>query len=88
MIEDLFVELVEDCIPGGVHLTVDMHRNDARGMGLDLLEELEDGRRLSCSRRPEAEGIYRSAPLQGWPDAEFEAIQLLLSMQELIGQMV
>ena len=88
MLEDLLVKLVEDRISGGVHLTVDMHRDDPRGMGLDLLEELEDGRCLSRSRRAETEGIYRPPPLQSWPDAKFEAVQLPFSMEKLIGQVI
>ena len=88
MLEDLLVKLVEDRISGGIHLTVDMHRDDSRGMGLDLLEELEYGSRLSRSRRAKTEGIYRPAPLQSWPDAKLEAVQLPFSMEELIGQVI
>ena len=54
MLEDLFVDLVEDCISRGVHLTVDMHRNDFGRMGFNLLEELKNCCGLSRARWAEA----------------------------------
>ena len=54
MLEDLFVKLVEDRISCGVHLTIDMHRDDLGRMGLDLLKELENRRGLSRARWAQA----------------------------------
>ena len=53
-LEDLFVKLVEDRISCGVHLTIDMHRDDLGRMGLDLLKELENRRGLSRAGRAQA----------------------------------
>ena len=50
MLEELLVDLVEYGITGGVHLAVDMHRNNPGRMGLDLLEELEKSRGLARAR--------------------------------------
>jgi hypothetical protein len=54
MLEDLFVDLVEDCISRGVHLTVNMHGDDFGRMSFNLLEELKNCGGLSCARWAEA----------------------------------
>ena len=88
MLEDLFVDLVEDRISGGVHLAVDMHGNDLGRMGLDLLEELENGCGLSRARWAEAESIDGPGALQSRTNAELEAVHLRFPVQEVLGQMI
>jgi hypothetical protein len=57
-------------------------------MGLNLLEELEEGRGLARARRAEAEGIDGTAPLQCRTYAEFEAIHLSFTVLEVLGQVI
>ena len=88
MIEDLFVDLIEYRISGGVHLAVDMHGNDICRMGLYLLEELEKSCGLARTGWPQAEGIDGTGALQSRTDAEFEAVHLIFPVQEVLGQMI
>jgi hypothetical protein len=88
MIEDLSVNLIEYGIPGGVHLAVDMDGNYLRRMSFNLLEELEQSGGLACARRAETKGIDWPAPLQGRADTEFEAVHLVLPVQEVFGQVI
>jgi len=88
MVEDFSVDLIEYGIPGTVHLAVDVDRNYLRRVSFNLLEELEKSGGLACARRAEAKGIDRPATLQGRADTEFEAVHLVLPVQEMFGQMI
>ncbi len=88
MIEDLLVDLIEYGIPGRVHLAVYMNRNDLCGMFLNFLKELEKSCGLACARWTEAKGIDWTGTLQGRTDAEFEAVHLIFSVAEVLGQMI
>lgn len=88
MIEDLSVDLIEYGIAGGVNLAVDMDGNYFRRMSFDLLEELEQSSGLACARRAEAKDIDGTTALQGRTDTEFEAVHLILPVQEVFGQVI
>ena len=88
MLEELPINLIEYGVSGGVHLAVDVNRNDFRRMALDLSKELEYGCGLSRARRTQAEGIDRSAALESRSDAELEAVHLGFTVQEVLRQMV
>ena len=88
MIEDLFVDLIENGIFGGVHLAVDMHGNDLCRMRLNFLEELEKGRGLARAGWAEAEGIDGTGTLHCRTYAEFEAVHLIFPVQEVLGQVI
>src|SRR5512137_1777109 len=57
-------------------------------MRLYLLEELEDGRGLAGSRRPETEGVHGAGSLKSRPNRELEAVHLGFPVVEVLWHIV